>query len=272
MHTKDEAVKYIVVLLVICLGVLTAFGIANSGRSTRAGRSADPAVAALVRYMHANDSRIKVHGLEGTTLESYNWSGYADASNQINAFSKVAGEWTVPAVTCPTREDQLEANWVGLDGFSDQTVEQLGTISWCWQGTAHYYTWYEMYPSSLVTVGTFVQPGDTVYASVKTTKNGTHYVLRLTDYTTPGNSFAVALGCQVCLDMSAEWVIERPSFSLGLAPLADYGTTAFTEMSQTHTGGIGHYVIPMIDDTASYKLDTVTYSSGDLTATWINSF
>ena len=51
-------------------------------------------------------------------------------------------------MTC-NAEDQITSNWVGLDGFgnSPATVEQLGTISWCFQGTPTYFTWYEMFPT-----------------------------------------------------------------------------------------------------------------------------
>ncbi len=84
-------------------------------------------------------------------------------------------------MTC-SAEDQITSDWVGLDGFNSGTVEQLGTISWCFQGTPTYFTWYEMFPAGTIEVGTTLKPGDKIAASV--TRTGTSYALKLTDSTT----------------------------------------------------------------------------------------
>lgn len=44
------------------------------------------------------------------------------------------------------------AFWVGLDGSSSTSVEQLGRDSDCDSGTPSYYAWYEMYPNPSVTL------------------------------------------------------------------------------------------------------------------------
>ena len=89
-----------------------------------------------------------------TGMGSFNWSGYADTSTaKLPAFSRVRGHWVMPAVTC-TREDTITAQWVGLDGLTSQTVEQDGTIGWCFEGVPTYFTWYEMFPADTVVVGT----------------------------------------------------------------------------------------------------------------------
>jgi hypothetical protein len=60
-----------------------------------------------------------------------------------------------PSVTCSGVADQYTSNWVGLDGFNDQTVAQDGTFAWC-GGTDHttpkYEAWYEMYPANSVNI------------------------------------------------------------------------------------------------------------------------
>ena len=43
------------------------------------------------------------------------------------------------------------AFWVGLDGYTSKSVEQLGTDSDCTNvNSPSYYAWYEMYPAASV--------------------------------------------------------------------------------------------------------------------------
>lgn len=55
---------------------------------------------------------------------STNWAGYVDVGH---AYSAVSGMWTVPRVTC--RDESYAGFWVGLDGWSNGTVEQDGTAA-----------------------------------------------------------------------------------------------------------------------------------------------
>ena len=228
----------------------------------------------LVRTGHA-------HSIKGVTATgSFNWSGYADTSATNQTFTKVSGAWTTPSVTC-SAEDQITSDWVGLDGFSSGTVEQLGTISWCFQSTPTYFTWYEMFPAGTVEVGTALKPGDKIAASV--TRTGTSYALKLTDSTTAGNNISVTKTCALatCLDTSAEWISERPSFSIGIVPQAHYNAFKLTSGSVTASGktttigaGPGVNAITMIDATQTYNLNTVSGLTGGNTfsTTWKNSY
>src|ERR1700733_3657591 len=62
---------------------------------------------------------------------STNWSGYATETNlnspQSGAFTAVSGSWTVPSVI--GSGNAYSSIWVGLDGYSSSTVEQIGTDS-----------------------------------------------------------------------------------------------------------------------------------------------
>src|SRR5205085_9108488 len=103
---------------------------------------------------------------EGT---SSNWSGYAAESN-INSPSsyfvnKVVGTWTVPSVTCGIA-NTYSSLWVGIDGYSDNSVEQLGTEQDCSSGSPSYYAWFEMYPHPGYYIPITVKAGDTITASV----------------------------------------------------------------------------------------------------------
>jgi hypothetical protein len=218
-----------------------------------------------------------------TQVGYYNWSGYADSSSTAGEFSAVSGAWTVPAVTC-TPEHRIQSQWVGLDGLTDSTVEQTGTISQCFEGQAIYYTWWEMYPteSTVTVVGSTVKPGDHITASVRRT--GTTYALKLTDATTTGNNISVSETCAAttCLDESANWIIERNSFaSTGYAPLAPFNSTHFGAASETAAGvkGTINSVSPnqifMVDSTDSYDLaspGTVGSTGKTFTDAWKNSY
>lgn len=217
-----------------------------------------------------------------TGTGSYNWSGFADVESGSNRVSKVSGEWVIPQVHCLSgayrNQDAFLAQWVGIDGFTDGTVEQLGTGTQCYEGVTYYYVWYEMFPAGTVEEGTVAcinenvdcpQPGDYITASVTATAAG-NYTLSLNDVTRPQESFSVTASCApaTCVDSSAEWIVERPAFDLPfgfqILPLADFSLTGFFDGSLTSGGKtttIGHfhdgpvYDIAMVDDSASYFLD-----------------
>jgi hypothetical protein len=231
--------------------------------------------AMLVRARHA-------HAVKNVTAtKSFNWSGYADAATTAQTFTKVSGAWTAPSVTC-SAEDQITSDWVGLDGFNSNTVEQLGTIGWCFQGKPVYFTWYEMFPANTVEVGTALKPGDKISASV--TRTGTSYALKLTDATTAGNNISVTKTCALtkCKDTSAEWISERPAFNTtGIVPQAHYNAFNLSSGAQTSGGtagtigsGPGVNAITMIDSTQTYNLNTVSGLTGNnsFSTTWKNSF
>ena len=60
------------------------------------------------------------------------------------------------------------AVWVGIDGYSSSTVEQIGTESDVVNGTPTYSVWYEMYPKGSMDVPLAVSAGDSISASVVT--------------------------------------------------------------------------------------------------------
>lgn len=164
---------------------------------------------------------------------SSNWSGYAVETNlktpAKNAVTNVVGSWTVPKVTC-TSATTYSSVWVGIDGYSDNTVEQTGTEQNCSRSKASYYAWYEMYPHAMVTANLSVTPGDSITASVQYSSANT-YTLVLTDNTT-GNSYTTSQRLSGASRESAEWIAEAPS-SYSVLPLADFGTVNFTGSSAT---------------------------------------
>jgi hypothetical protein len=254
---------------------------APSSRSSGAAFQA-AARASLSRYVKDLSAPMRLAGLKNpTAADSFNWSGYADTDSTTGSFTRVAGSWVVPKVSCTT-EDRILSAWVGLDGWTSSTVEQDGTLSWCFQNVALYYTWYEMYPAGTIVVGSAAHAGDHISASVS--RSGTSYTLKLTDSTTSGQNLSVTKTCAAatCVDTSAEWIAERSDYSTtGLIPLVPYGAWKLTSGSVKRgstTGTIASftpYDVTMIDSTQTYNLSTVSaLSSGNttFTTTWKDSY
>jgi hypothetical protein len=271
---------------------------ATGSASTRATGSAATQVTNEGAVLSATANAAQASSSPETELASYNWSGFADAQNTTGTgvgatgpgsqpTTSVSASWTIPQVSCVQgqyrNQDVFIANWVGLDGFNDGTVEQLGTATQCYENVEYYYDWYEMFPNNTVEEGTTQcisdnidcpRPGDQITASVVSTtgKGATSgdndYTLSLTDSTNHAESFSVSATCPAatCVNSSAEWVVERPAFGLPfgfqILPQAYYGQTGFTN----GTVGVGFktysieqypgqvYDMPMIDDSASYFL------------------
>jgi Peptidase A4 family len=270
---------------VVTLGTASA---ASAGTHPGTAAAAARAARAALRHMTANQpvtdqvvpgTRHRSGGL--TKVSFYNWSGYADDSSKGNTYSKVSGSWSEPAITCPTKEFQVAVFWVGIDGYNGSTVEQDGTLAECYKGKAHYYTWWEMYPTNEIqTVGDTVKPGDKIAGSV--VKSGTSYALKLTDSTTSGNNISTTQTCaaSTCIDASAEWIAETPSYARGYAPLPDFKTWKVSSASVTSgskTGTVKTFPddeITMVGD-AGYALATpgaLNSAGTGFTDTWDNSY
>jgi len=123
---------------------------------------------------HAWEGKPRVRNKNGT---SSNWGGYALETSlsapQNNAVSDVKGQWTVPSVTASTSPNTYSSIWVGIDGYSDGSVEQTGTEQDWSNGHPVYYAWFEMYPKSAYQILNFpVNSGDTVATEVQYNGNG----------------------------------------------------------------------------------------------------
>jgi hypothetical protein len=199
---------------------------------------------------------------------SANWSGYAAAGR---AFRSVSASWTQPAAHC--RHGAAYASfWVGLDGYSSRSVEQIGTDADCRGHTARYYGWYEMYPAPPVRLGRKVRPGDKLSASV-TFGAARSYTLVLRDRTR-GWKHTITRKRAGLARSSAEVITEAPSSAGGVVPLADFGTVRFTA---TRVNGIllrrhSPTKIVMVDRRSRRKDTTSALSrAGSFRNTWLRS-
>jgi hypothetical protein len=215
-----------------------------------------------------------------TASTSQNWSGYAVetsfSSPKSGAVSDVKGQWKVPAVKTTVTPNAYSAFWVGIDGYSSGTVEQVGTLSDSSSGVPSYYAWYEMYPKYLVIITMKIHVGDVMSAEVKYI-GSYKFKLSITDVTTAA-TFSTTQTLTTAKRSSAEWIAEAPSSSSGVLPLSDFGTVYFSHASATLNGHVGtisdsswHYVaITMKTSGGTTKAKpSGLYSSGtSFSVTW----
>lgn len=199
----------------------------------------------------------------------------------------MSSQFAQPKISCPGIAHQWTSNWVGLDGFTTDTVEQDGTFAFCGgknNKTPQYEAWYEMFPAGSVNVFP-VKPGDVIDAAV--TFSGGKFNLSIGDVNS-GKHFSISKGCATCERASAEWIIERPGLCNStatkcfLTQLADFHTTTMGQAKARVSGGkvkgIGGFAnIPifMVDPLKSggfISLDSVGPLTGpSFTTTWDRS-
>jgi hypothetical protein len=263
------------------IGLVAAFS-PPAGASTAAVPSAR-AIAIAKAYIkhleigqHGTDHQAAGHSaLKGLTqVQSSNWSGYADTGS---GFSTVTAKWTEPTGSC-TSATSLAAFWVGIDGYSSDSVEQDGTLIECSGGSAFYFTWWEMYPTNdIQVVGETLRPGDSISASV--TRSGTSYTLKVTDSSRSGDNVSTTQRCSSCANSSAEWIAEAPSGSSGVEPLTDYHTwspNSATVATTSKSGVISSFTddeITMVDSSSNVESQpgALNGSGNGFTTTWERS-
>jgi hypothetical protein len=223
--------------------------------------------------------------VKASTTSSLNWAGYV-VTGASGSITTASGSWVQPAVTCPSSGNTYAAFWVGIDGYSDSTVEQTGTLAECQSGTATYFAWYEFYPRPSFEITTIsVHAGDVMSASVQYTSG--KFVVTITDVTT-GQTFSTSAKVNA-QRTSAEWIAEAPSSGGSILPLADFGTASFgsdyTGVASTNyatisgtTGAIGSFgtsvvAITMVDSSGGVKASSSSLSSDgtSFTVTWYSS-
>jgi len=192
---------------------------------------------------------------------SSNWGGYAAATSlaspQRNSVSAVRGSWTIPAVSSSGSSSTYSSFWVGIDGYSDGTVEQIGTEQdWTPSGQQNY-VWFEMYPHGGYEITGFpIEAGDEFGAGVTYIGGGT-FILGITNFTR-GTAYTVPTRytqMKRAQRSSAEWIVEAP-YSGGVLPLADFGKAAFSHCTATVNGTSGP-----INNTGYWQDDPISMES-----------
>jgi hypothetical protein len=269
-----------VIATTLALGSMLTFAGTASASSVTGHRTAFRPGAAVQafhpgsRMLRPTGGEVRAAGQGGrTSAESTNWSGYA-VTGANGTYTSVTASWTEPTATCSKRQDQYAAFWIGLDGYSSDSVEQTGTDSDCDGKTPDYYGWYEMYPADPVYYTNTVKPGDSFTSSV--TFSGTEtYTLVLTDKT-QGWTQTQSINESGFDRSSAEVITEAPCCTHcgGILPLADFGTVTYgsSTANGTSLASQSPTSIVMIDNSGADKDSTSAInSSGGFSNTWIRS-
>ena len=188
--------------------------------------------------------RSKIHPTgeyDSSQSASTNWSGYVASAdltgnNANDTVSYVAGSWVVPTLAATT-DDTYCAIWVGIDGWMNGTVEQIGTSHNWSNGAQQNYAWFEMYPQGSYEISGFpVDNGDVVSGRVAYDGDNT-FKLVITNFT-KGVSTAIPTSytmSSTALRSSAEWIVEAP-FSGSILPLSDFQTVTLNYCSAVING------------------------------------
>src|SRR5579862_6318064 len=131
--------------------------------------------AGHVSHTHIPGPKAVGQNAKKSQATSTNWSGYVAANNLANpaknSVSAVYGSWVVPTVSRESN-NTYSAIWIGIDGYSSPSVEQIGTAHDWVNGAVQSYAWFEMYPGGSYSINSFpLNPGDVISASVVYTGN-----------------------------------------------------------------------------------------------------
>jgi hypothetical protein len=196
---------------------------------------------AIVPYprRHQSHPHVPLSNKVNIPGHSSNWCGYVTETQlnpSPNTVSAVYGSWVAPSIQ-HTKSDTYCAVWVGIDGFSSNSVEQIGTGHDFIQGQEQHYAWFEMYPNGSYSIESFpVQAGDVLSASVEYKGKGV-FVMSLYNHTeqvmvTIPTSYTSSTAAK---RISAEWIVEAPYLE-GILPLNDFGKVLLTNCSACING------------------------------------
>ena len=146
----------------------------------------------------------------GRSESSTNWSGYTAMSTR-SIFTCVEATWIQPTIRCSGTATRALSIWVGIGGFDQTGLEQIGTEADCRRGTASASLWHESLPAqkSEVRIDLAVRAGDTVRARVLALGKSV-YELSIVNVTR-NTTFSVRDTNRRVRTTSAEWIVEAPT-------------------------------------------------------------
>lgn len=221
---------------------------------------------------HATHSTHCAH-LELNDSLSLNWSGYAaitgssDSPNPTyGSVKSVFGTWIVPAVTANPNGDTYSSSWIGIDGYVNATVEQIGTEQDMINGNQINYAWFDLYPADTQVIEGFpVNVGDVIEGSVRYLgEEDGNDVFRLTiKNLTQGKKFSIVQQTLPGIPAhrsSAEWIVEAPGIiisnnQLAILPLANFSSVSFSNCKTEIDGRVASI------DNRHWTFDAITMIS-----------
>jgi hypothetical protein len=162
------------------------------------------------------------------TQPSRNWSGYI-GSNAY--YSGVSALIQTPVARGQQSTPSAVASWVGIGGTTSTDLIQAGVEVDTSGPIAQYHAWFETLPQPSRTVALQIGPGDWVFVDIQelasdlwqvTIVDGQQVFQRQIQYPSSHSS--------------AEWIVEDPSVSSGLVPLAAVTGANFAKMMAIANG------------------------------------
>ena len=211
------------------IALVVAVMLAMGSAAVPVGRVAADIAAAIAAQPlgpHASDAAVRagtpagVRSPGGLGWYSSNWAGYTVAAGP---YRSVSGQWKVPAVS-PTRRASYSAQWVGIDGFTNDSLIQAGTQANFVDGAARYSAWWEILPAPAVTIRSLtVRARDAISVTIERVASG-RWRITLKD----GRSGTfTTVRAYAGPASSAEWIEEAPVIDGQLAPLAAHAPLDF---------------------------------------------
>lgn len=187
------------------------------------------------------------------SFNSSNWAGMMIFKNLENPLRDqvrtIWGTWDVPKLK-PMPIDAYCSIWVGIDGWLNNFIEQIGTSHNWIDGKQHNFAWFSVYPNPPYEIVDFpISEGDSISASVVYTRNGV-YELQIFNntkfvFTTCPYECTQSYG----LRSSGQWVVESFIVQGQPKPLANFGTINFKECEAT----LGGYYGSITDEAWAYR-------------------
>jgi hypothetical protein len=250
----------------LALGVTAAAGPAFASAASTAHANPGGLFHAAPGGLHANATRGT--GDKPVLDYSTNWSGYAVTGG---TFTSASATWVQNAGVCTSGDGNTDMSpWVGIDGFTSSSVEQIGTSVDCSGASADYYAWYEMYPANFVTINKTIKAGDSFTGSV--TRSGSTYTLKLVN-NTEGWTYSINKSASD-KNSSAEAVMEQAgdhltkwngtdpftSFLVNGSPVGSFTASTYTIYQMEIQNGS-----TLCDSTSALS------SNENFTETWLNA-
>lgn len=210
----------------------------------------------LTRQIKSNSASSFINGNGiATTFNNHIWSGYV-VYNSTSNITYAVGTWVVQNASGPLFTHS--AQWVGIGGFVDNSLVQVGTESETYSGLQFYYEWYEYDPhntSQLSPCNTIshpfcniVYPGNKMMGMVylmPSTINEWNFTIF--DFTTNTGYYNLTLlnSHQIPSGKTAEWIDERNPTMYSNTTLTNFNTSyygpEYSSGVQNYTSNPGNY-------------------------------
>jgi peptidase A4-like protein len=133
----------------------------------------------------------------------------------VHSANVVSAQVIVPTLACQPTSAASLATWVGLDGWTNNTVEQVGFTFACDDGHQSNGAWYQMYPAPAVALNVAIRAGDKV--DLLEQWDGSDLFISTVTDTTASHSVGVTARDPAAQRSSAECVTEYDGYPIPAA-------------------------------------------------------